>query len=68
MITPAFGLADTGVIPEVLRERRVPTAGVLGDHCGEAKDDPFVITVNQNTMGVVSVDLERGATERGKRR
>lgn len=47
--------------PRVLRKRRVPTAGELGDQFGEAKADPFAITVNEDMIGVVSVDLERGA-------
>jgi hypothetical protein len=45
----------------VLRKRRAPTAGEPGDRAAKAKYEVFAITVNgRNTIGVVSVDLERG--------
>jgi hypothetical protein len=44
-----------------LRKRRAPTAGGPGDKEARAKYEVFAITVNgRNTIGVVSVDLERG--------
>lgn len=58
-----FGIADTGVGTQrwVLRQRRAPTAGGPGDRTAKAKYEVFAITVNgRNTIGVVSVDLERG--------
>jgi hypothetical protein len=63
----AFGIAEPELVPpaRVLRRRRVPTAGVPGDRDGDS-EDTFAITVNENTIGVVSVDLERGASERRK--
>jgi hypothetical protein len=49
---PAMGL---------LRQRRAPTAGGPGDRTAKAKYEVFAITVDgRNTIGVVSVDLERG--------
>ena len=47
----------------VLRKRRVPTAGVPCDRMATARTDLFAIAINEATIGVVAVDLERGAPE-----
>ena len=60
----AFGVADTGDgtrLRWALRKRRAPTTGESCDRVATAKYEVFAITVNgRNTIGVVSVDLERG--------
>jgi hypothetical protein len=46
----------------VLRKRRAPATGGSCDRAGDSEDWSFAITINgRNTMGVVAVDLERGA-------
>jgi hypothetical protein len=63
--TRAFGIADTGATPQGCSARAaLQRLGCRVIGTATAKNDIFAITINEATIGVVGIDLERGAWPR----